>query len=32
VHPQICWMKLRSLADGAEIASRKLWGRAGSAN
>ena len=28
VHPVICWAKLRSLAEGARIASRKLWGRA----
>jgi len=26
VHPQIAWAKLRSLRDGAAIASRKLWG------
>jgi len=32
IYPPFCWMKLRSLAEGAEIASRKLWGRAGSAN
>jgi 5-methyltetrahydropteroyltriglutamate--homocysteine methyltransferase len=25
VHPQICWVKLRSLVEGAEIATRKLW-------
>jgi 5-methyltetrahydropteroyltriglutamate--homocysteine methyltransferase len=25
VHPQICWAKLTALADGAELASRKLW-------
>ncbi len=28
VHPQICWAKMQSLAEGARIASRKLWGRA----
>jgi 5-methyltetrahydropteroyltriglutamate--homocysteine methyltransferase len=27
VDPDIVWMKLKSLVDGAEIASRKLWGR-----
>jgi 5-methyltetrahydropteroyltriglutamate--homocysteine methyltransferase len=32
VFPDIAWLKLKSLADGATIASRKLWGRAGSAN
>ena len=25
VHPQIAWGKLRSLRDGAAIASKKLW-------
>ena len=25
VHPQICWLKLRSLVEGAELASKKLW-------
>ncbi len=29
VHPDICWMKLKALADGAALASKKLWGRAG---
>jgi 5-methyltetrahydropteroyltriglutamate--homocysteine methyltransferase len=28
VHPAICWQKMRSLAEGARIASRKLWGHA----
>jgi 5-methyltetrahydropteroyltriglutamate--homocysteine methyltransferase len=28
VYPAFCWMKLRSLSEGAKIASRKLWGRA----
>jgi 5-methyltetrahydropteroyltriglutamate--homocysteine methyltransferase len=28
VHPSICWMKLKSLAEGARIASEKLWGKA----
>jgi 5-methyltetrahydropteroyltriglutamate--homocysteine methyltransferase len=27
VHPSICWMKLKSLAEGARLASAKLWGR-----
>ncbi|PWU08988.1 MAG: epoxyalkane--coenzyme M transferase [Terriglobia bacterium] len=27
VHPSICWLKLRALAEGAEIASAKLWGK-----
>jgi 5-methyltetrahydropteroyltriglutamate--homocysteine methyltransferase len=27
VDPDIVWMKLKSLVDGAEIASKKLWGR-----
>jgi 5-methyltetrahydropteroyltriglutamate--homocysteine methyltransferase len=26
VHPQIAWAKLETLARGAEIASRRLWG------
>jgi 5-methyltetrahydropteroyltriglutamate--homocysteine methyltransferase len=26
VHPQIMWAKLESLAEGARIASRELWG------
>jgi 5-methyltetrahydropteroyltriglutamate--homocysteine methyltransferase len=26
VDPDICWMKLKSLVDGAERASRRLWG------
>jgi 5-methyltetrahydropteroyltriglutamate--homocysteine methyltransferase len=32
VFPDIAWLKLKSLADGAKIASQKLWGQAGSAN
>jgi len=28
VHPQIAWAKLETLAAGAKIASRKLWGSA----
>jgi 5-methyltetrahydropteroyltriglutamate--homocysteine methyltransferase len=27
VHESIMWAKLRSLAEGAAIASRELWGR-----
>ncbi len=27
VHPTIMWAKLKSLAEGARIASRELWGR-----
>ncbi len=29
VHPSIVWAKLKSLADGAQIASRQLWGTRG---
>ncbi len=25
IHPSICWEKLRSLAEGARIATRRLW-------
>jgi 5-methyltetrahydropteroyltriglutamate--homocysteine methyltransferase len=25
VHPSICWLKMKSMAEGAEIASKKLW-------
>ncbi|RII99449.1 epoxyalkane--coenzyme M transferase, partial [Clavibacter michiganensis subsp. insidiosus] len=25
IHPQIAWAKLESLAQGAEIATRRLW-------
>lgn len=32
VYPAFCWMKLRSLSEGARIASKRLWGRAGTAN
>jgi 5-methyltetrahydropteroyltriglutamate--homocysteine methyltransferase len=32
VHPDICWAKLRSLREGADIATKKLWGQAGTAN
>ncbi|HLK48820.1 MAG TPA: cobalamin-independent methionine synthase II family protein [Bryobacteraceae bacterium] len=27
IHPQLAWAKLRALAQGAEQASRQLWGR-----
>lgn len=27
VHPQVMWAKFESLAEGARIASRELWGR-----
>jgi 5-methyltetrahydropteroyltriglutamate--homocysteine methyltransferase len=27
VHPLICWQKMRSLAEGARLASQKLWAR-----
>jgi len=26
VHPSIMWAKLRSLAEGAQIATAELWG------
>jgi len=32
VYPDIAWLKMRSLADGARAASEKLWGRAGAAD
>jgi len=32
VHPSICWLKMRSLAEGAALASKKLWGARSSAN
>jgi len=28
VHPAICWAKMRSLAEGARLATAKLWGAA----
>ena len=28
----ICWAKMRTLAEGAAMATKKLWGKAGSAN
>jgi 5-methyltetrahydropteroyltriglutamate--homocysteine methyltransferase len=31
VHPQICWEKMRALAEGARLATKKLWGKAGAA-
>ena len=27
VDPDICWMKLRAMVEGAERASKRLWGR-----
>jgi len=27
VHPSICWLKMQALAEGARIATKKLWGR-----
>ena len=27
VHPEIQWAKLRTLAEGAALASKELWGR-----
>ncbi|HTW24304.1 MAG TPA: cobalamin-independent methionine synthase II family protein [Candidatus Baltobacteraceae bacterium] len=32
VYPAFAWMKLKSLAEGARIASQKLWGRASTTN
>ncbi len=32
VHPSVCWLKLKSLAEGAALASKKLWGERSSAN
>jgi 5-methyltetrahydropteroyltriglutamate--homocysteine methyltransferase len=26
-HPDICWAKLSSLAEGARLATRQLWGK-----
>jgi 5-methyltetrahydropteroyltriglutamate--homocysteine methyltransferase len=28
IHPTVAWAKLKSLADGARLATRALWGRA----
>jgi 5-methyltetrahydropteroyltriglutamate--homocysteine methyltransferase len=25
VHPSVCWLKLKALADGAQIATERLW-------
>ena len=27
VHPSVMWAKLESLAEGARLASKELWGR-----
>jgi 5-methyltetrahydropteroyltriglutamate--homocysteine methyltransferase len=27
VHPEVAWAKLRSMVEGARLASRRLWGR-----
>ena len=27
VHPTICWQKMKSLSEGARLASKKLWAR-----
>ena len=32
VYPAFCWMKFRSLSEGARLASEKLWGRTEAAN
>jgi 5-methyltetrahydropteroyltriglutamate--homocysteine methyltransferase len=32
VHPSVCWLKMRSLAEGAALASNKLWGTRASAS
>jgi 5-methyltetrahydropteroyltriglutamate--homocysteine methyltransferase len=29
VHPSVVWVKLQALAEGARIASRELWRKAG---
>ena len=31
IDPAIAWAKLKALVEGAEIASRRLWGRQASA-
>ena len=31
VYPDFCWLKLQALAEGAVLASKKLWSRVGSA-
>jgi 5-methyltetrahydropteroyltriglutamate--homocysteine methyltransferase len=25
-HPEVCWAKLRAMAEGARLASQQLWG------
>ena len=25
-HPKICWAKFQAMAEGAQIATKKLWG------
>jgi len=30
IHPTVVWAKLRSLVEGAKLASEQLWGRASS--
>jgi 5-methyltetrahydropteroyltriglutamate--homocysteine methyltransferase len=32
VHPDICWLKLKSLREGADLASSELWGKAHAAD
>jgi methionine synthase II (cobalamin-independent) len=32
VHPQIAWAKLRSIAEGADLATRQFWGQAARAS
>ena len=32
VHPSVCWLKMRSLVQGAAMASKKLWGASSAAN
>jgi len=27
VHPQVMWAKLETLAEGARLATKELWGR-----
>ena len=31
IHPSIAWLKMKSLSEGAALASARLWGHAGSA-
>ena len=28
IHPEIVWAKLTALAEGAQLASKRLWGKA----